>query len=194
MDLPQHWKPLAISDLQSHLGQFTDWVLCGGYSIDLLLGTETRKHGDIDIGVFRSQLVTCLRAIGTDRVFLCQPQDRRVAWNGSSIDAAVHDLWISDRSHKYWCMQIMVFDDEGEAVFYRRDRRIQWSKSNHSISVGSIRVLNPMITFLYKANKAMMEEKEITDICTLIASKPNPTTQLPLVDKDTQRAADRPYV
>jgi hypothetical protein len=177
MRIPRHWKPLAISDLQSHLGRFTEWTLCGGYSIDLLLGRETRQHGDIDIGVFRSQLVTCLDAIGRDRVFLCQPGNRRVAWDGGSIDPAVHDLWISDRAGGYWCMQIMVFDDEGEEVFYRRDRRLHWQKSNHSITVGSLRILNPMITLLYKANKATMEEKEIADICSLIASGPKEALQ-----------------
>ena len=28
------------------------WAFCGGYEIDLFLGRETRKHGDIDVCVF----------------------------------------------------------------------------------------------------------------------------------------------
>ena len=46
--------------------------------MDLLLGRHTRTHGDIDIGVFRSQLIECLHAIGAERVFLCSAPDTRV--------------------------------------------------------------------------------------------------------------------
>lgn len=30
------------------------WAFCGGYAIDIFLGKETRKHGDIDICVFEN--------------------------------------------------------------------------------------------------------------------------------------------
>ena len=163
---------MATEELQHTLGSFTDWTLCGGCSIDLLLGRETRKHGDIDIGVFRSQLVDCLHAIGAERVFLCHPQGKRVPWDGAEVDVAVHDIWISDPARKHWIVQIMIFDDEGECVFYRRDRRIHWSKRDHSVEVGAVRVLNPLITFLYKANRPRLEEKEVLDIVGLIAAAP----------------------
>ena len=71
----------------------------------------------------------------------------------------------------------MVFEDEGEKVIYRRDRRICWSKESHSFKIGDVRVLNPLITFLYKANKTKMNEKEVMDIMALIATAPNQTMQ-----------------
>lgn len=67
----------------------------------------------------------------------------------------------------------MIFDDEGEKVFYRRDPRIWWTKESHSFKIGNVRVLNPLITFLYKANKSKMEEKETKDISALIRAAPN---------------------
>ena len=168
MQSPNQWRPLAVAELQSHLGGFTEWTLCGGHAIDLLVGRQTRPHGDIDIGVFRSQLVECLEAIGVERIFLCGP-DGHVAWNGAEVAAAVHDIWISDAKVENWLLQIMVFDDEGEEVFYRRDRRVRWSKRSHFIVVGSLRVLNPFITFLFKANKPAMAEKEVMDVVALIS-------------------------
>ncbi len=138
--------------------------------MDLLLGKETRTHADIDIGVFRSQLSTCLRAIGGKRVFLCQPPGAHTLWDGGEVDAAVHDIWISDESREHWSLQIMVFDDEGETVFYRRDRRIHWPKTSHAVTAGNVRALNPLITLLYKANKPAMENKEIMDINALIST------------------------
>ena len=168
MNVPIEWKPAAIHELQRHLGGFTDWTLCGGCSLDLIVGRKTRSHTDIDVGVFRSQLVTCLHAIGKDQVFLCRPVGSRVLWDGSAIDPGVHDIWISDRDRKRWLMQIMVFEDDGDRVFYRRDPRISWPKWSHSSSIDGLEVLNPLITFLYKANKLKMDEKDVMDIITCI--------------------------
>jgi len=168
------WKSCAISELQSHLGTFTGWILCGGHSIDLLVGKKTRDHGDIDIGVFRSQLRACLENIDPARVALCTPAGH-VPWPGGEVPPAVHDIWIAGSSLQHWIFQIMVYDDEGDTVAYRRDPRITWSKSSHSIPVGSIPILNPAITMLYKTNKPPLAEKETADVSTLIkyfASRP----------------------
>lgn len=175
MPIPTSWKPLAVSELQSHLGQFRDWILCGGFSVDLLLGKSTRTHADIDIGVFRSQLIECLNSIGIDRVFLCYPpgSGNHIPWDGSHINADVHDIWISDLKREHWLVQIMVFDDEGDNVFYRRDQRINWPKHSHLIFVDTVRILNPLITFLYKTNKSFIAEKEVMDINALISAVPN---------------------
>ncbi|MGB8355607.1 MAG: hypothetical protein WCD79_17040 [Chthoniobacteraceae bacterium] len=161
------WKPCEIHELQAHLDSFTGWILCGGHSIDLLVGRHTRDHGDIDIGVFRSQLTGCLEAIGPGRVFLCSPGGH-IQWTGGDIDPAIHDIWISDSAQEHWIFQIMVYDDHGDTVTYRRDERITWQKSSHSIPSGEIRILNPAITLLYKSNKPPLAGKEAADITTLI--------------------------
>ncbi len=62
----------------------------------------------------------------------------------------------------------MVFDDAGSNVIYRRDRRLRWPKSCHEVSVDGIRVLNPFVTFLFKANQAQLAAKEVHDLRKLI--------------------------
>ena len=161
------WKTCAPHELQSHLGAFTGWILCGGHSIDLLVGRHTRDHGDIDIGVFRSHLTGCLDAIGPGRVFLCS-SGAFIQWPGGDVDPAIHDIWISDPAQENWIFQIMVYDDHGDTVSFRRDERITWEKFSHSIQVGDIRILNPAITLLYKSNKPPLAGKEAADVATLI--------------------------
>ena len=138
----------------------------------LITGHDTRDHGDTDIGVFRSQLCDCLRVVGANRVFLCR-NGAHERWSGRGVPEDVHDIWISDAEGSYWVLQVMVFDDEGDAVIYRRDRRIRWSKKHHSVSISGLRVLNPFITFLFKTNKTALEEKEIHDLVKLIENDPN---------------------
>lgn len=165
------WRPLPVSALRRELGGFKDWVLCGGHSVARLAGRDTRRHGDVDIGVFRSQLGECLRVFGSNRVYLCR-RGTHEPWNGGRVPAEVHDIWITDRAGKFWALQLMVFDDRGDQVIYRRDRRIRWAKKFHAVNVRGIRVLNPFVTFLFKANKATLEPKEIHDLVRLLETIP----------------------
>ncbi|MBS0631706.1 MAG: hypothetical protein JSS11_07305 [Verrucomicrobia bacterium] len=166
--LPTEWRPLTVEALSGELNGFDSWVLAGGYSVARITGKDTRMHGDMDIGVFRSDLEACLAALGRGRVFLCL-EGKHVAWVGGPVPAAVHDIWITDRAGKFWVLQVMVYDDEGDRVIYRRDRRISWAKRDHAIEVGGMRVLNPFVTVLFKTNKAQMEDKEVHDVMALIA-------------------------
>ena len=165
--LPSTWKPLEISSIQEICKEFKDWVLCGGHSVAFIAEKDTRQHGDTDIGVFRSQVEECLSAIGREKIYLCQ-NGVHVAWDGDKVPAEVHDIWITDDNAKHWELQVMVYDDEGDHVIYRRNRSISWPKSSHSIKIGSIQVLNPFVTFLFKSNKIEMEQKEMHDLMLLI--------------------------
>lgn len=174
MHTPTHWQSPSIPQLQTHLAGFRDWVLCGGHSVDALLGRQTRAHGDIDIGVLRSRLTACLNAIGHERVFLCDPPGQHRAWDGGEVPARVHDIWISDAAREHWVMQILVFDDEGDEVYYRRDPRIRWPQRSHAVAgADGIALLNPLITFLYKANRQALEDKDAQDLGNLIAALPD---------------------
>lgn len=167
------WRPLPIDALAKELAGVSDWVLCGGYSVARITGRDTRSHGDVDIGIFRSQLHACLKVLGRERVFLCI-DGRHQSWDGSGVPDAVHDIWVADRECRYWVLQVMVFDDEGDRVIYRRDRRISWLKRHHSMEIDGIKVLNPLITLLFKANKPQMEDKEVHDLMQLIAHEGSP--------------------
>jgi hypothetical protein len=163
-----HWRPLEVGAIQSHLGAFRAWCLCGGQSLDWMIGRATRPHGDTDIGVFRSDLRTCLEAIGAARVFLCEPPGDLVPWDGADVPVRVHDIWIVDPSGQYWVLQIMVFDDAGDSVLYRRDPRIRWSKAAHAVTVQDLPVLNPVVTLLFKTNRPRLEDRDCLDLQVLI--------------------------
>lgn len=165
--LPQTWSPLPVSALPAELAGFDRWVLCGGYSVAILTGADTRSHGDTDIGVFRSDLENCLRVLGLSRVYLCR-SGTHVAWDGGKVAPEVHDIWVTSRDGRFWSLQVMVFDDDGDDVVYRRDPRLRWPKRVHSRIIDGIPVLNPFVTFLFKANKTKQETKELHDLRRLI--------------------------
>ncbi|MGF1655860.1 MAG: hypothetical protein ACFCU3_02665 [Verrucomicrobiales bacterium] len=165
--IPEEWRPVAPSDLQQEMPGFEDWVLCGGHSVALFVGKDSRDHGDVDIGIFRSQAVTCLEAIGRHRVFLRDAGCHR-PWDGGTIPERVHDIWIADRAGRYWAFQVMIYEDDGDRVLFRRDPRITWPKSCHSIDIDGVKIVNPFVTFLFKSHKRDLEAKEIHDLTAMI--------------------------
>ena len=158
------WQPTEVEAIQKHLGAFRNWCLCGGKSLDWLVGRTTRDHGDTDIGVLRSDLLSCLRQVGARRVFLCRPPGSLAPWDGSNVPDAVNDIWVTDPTGQHWVLQIMIYEDTGDQVVYRRDPRIRWTKTQHAFLVRGIRVVNPVVTLLFKLNKANLEEKDCRDV------------------------------
>jgi hypothetical protein len=162
-----NWMPLEPQEIQRLLGTFDRWCLCGGKSIDVLVGRNSREHGDTDIGVFRSDLVTCLSAIGRRRVFLCVG-GKHDAWDGDSLLDTINDIWITDVHRELWILQIVVFTDDDRFVYYKRNRSIRWPKESHSWRVNGLNILNPLITLLYKANQLQLADKDTADIRLII--------------------------
>lgn len=166
---PRTWQPIPISSLPQELGSFEGWVLCGGHSVALLTGRDERSHGDTDIGVLRSQLVECLMVFHPDRVSLCQ-KGELVPWDGVDVPEEIHDIWIASDDLKHWVLQVMVFDDEGDTMIYRRDPRIRWPRAHHSVLAQGFRVLNPLVTFLFKANQSSLVDKDAQDLASMISN------------------------
>ncbi|QDT43673.1 hypothetical protein Pan241w_37750 [Gimesia alba] len=168
-----HWQSLPIPEIQSSLDGFTNWVLCGGRSIDWILRRTTRDHNDTDIGIFRSDIITCLNSFDPQRVYLCDPPGELITWDGEPIPECVHDIWITTKDEKQWSIQIMIYDDTVDSVIYRRDTRITWPKRKHTISIRGIKVLNPIITLLFKLHRHELQDKDCHDVSTLINSFAN---------------------
>ena len=160
------WRPILPSEIEGFLGGYSDWILAGGRSLSLLVGETYREHGDTDIAVFRDQLCELLVGIRPDKVFLAQGGDL-VPWDGGSILEQINSLWISDG--KFWRLQVLIFDLQEGSVKYRRDSRIQWDIGEHELTAQGVRILNPMVTFLFKANQTELASKDALDIQKLIS-------------------------
>lgn len=117
---------------------------------------------------FRSDLEDCLTAIGNDRVSLCDPPGKFLPWSGEMVPQHIDDIGVTSTDRAKWVLQIMIYTDEGNGVCFKRNPSIRWSKTSHLWQIGDFRILNPMITILYKSNKQAPAEKEIHDIQLLI--------------------------
>ena len=159
------WRPYDLSEIIQTLSDNNNWILCGGHSVDLWLKKETRKHSDIDIGVFRSDLKVILDELKDHEVYLCDPPGSHRKYDGI-VPERVFDIWIAKSG--WWVFQIVVFDDIGDMVVFKRNRDIKWHKKIHYVTVGGVRILNPAISLLYKITDKQPEKKTVMDICNII--------------------------
>ena len=166
------WKPVSVGELPSLLGPFSNWFLCGGESVDHLVGRTTRDHGDIDVGVYRSELTHCLQCVRRAQgiPYLCDPPGSVRCWMGEEVPAHVNDIFVADQSETCWRFQILVYSDDGDEVIFKRNDALRWSKSAHVIEHQGIRMLNPAVTLLYKATNGRSAAKDLADIRCLIES------------------------
>lgn len=100
-----------------------------------------------------------------ERVFLCGPLR---PWDGGAVPPDVHDIWVTDEAGRCWALQIMVYDDEGDEIVYRRDTRVRWAKAHHTLTVDGVRILNPFVTLLFKCNGREIQDKDASDLRVLI--------------------------
>ncbi|MEQ9066947.1 MAG: hypothetical protein RLO18_09490, partial [Gimesia chilikensis] len=59
----------------------------------------------------------------------------------------------------------------------RRDPRIHWPREAHAITVRKIKILNPLITLLFKLHRRELQEKDCRDVAHLITGFGNQRLQ-----------------
>ncbi len=84
---------LKTPTLSSPLGRRHGWV-AGGRAVDLVLGRQTREHGDLDLLVLRRDQATVREELVDWDVHAADPPGSLRPWPvGDSLPPAVHDVW-----------------------------------------------------------------------------------------------------
>jgi hypothetical protein len=92
--------------------------------MDLFLGSQTRQHNDLDIGVLRRDAMSIVAMLADWEVFeakgglLTQLPPRRAP------RADVNSLWCRPEGASEWVLELMLNDAEEDSWVYRRNRSI----------------------------------------------------------------------
>lgn len=95
---------IAFLELMEARG-ITVW-LDGGWAVDACLGSQTRRHGDLDIVIDQGHLeaaVGALRAVG----YVDVPRDDTRPWNFVLGDDAGHEI----------DFHVIAFDEQGRGIY-----------------------------------------------------------------------------
>ena len=166
------WNPLQPREVSALLaGVNAWWWLSGGWSLDLLIGSETRIHADTDVTILRPELFTIREHLSGWDLHVADPRGTGSfrAWHkDSDLDENLHDVWCRPSATEPWCLQLMINDVEGDQWVYRRHRRIRRPLETLTgrASSEAMPALAPEIQLLYKSKD--LRDKDQADFLRVL--------------------------
>lgn len=182
-------KPL-LSELKLFLQDASfDYILCGGYAVDLYLKCETRVHSDIDVGVFWEDREKVIRFMKSKNWIIYEAQgggkvrklsaledydfERRknivcLSHNNprihiSHIEEDIYTFNIDELEQTDLDYVEFLFNERSDNKFiYYWDSQITRELSKAIMKEGSIPYLAPELSLLYKSTNSNID-KNIVD-------------------------------
>ena len=147
--------PLSVPEVTSVLGDCgAPWWVGGGWAIDLLLGYESRSHGDVDVVILRRDQHVLRAHLAAWDLHAADPPGSLRPWPmGETLAEHVHDIWCRRTPADPWSFQFMIDDVQQDEWVFRRDHRIRRSVASLAgrASTTTRAVLTPEVQLLYKS-------------------------------------------
>jgi len=155
------WRTGSPSEVMSWLSCLTvSWWIAGGWALDLFVGAQGRVHGDLDVGVLRSEIMDVLVALPLWEFFEAKEGVLTRLDAGNAPRAEVNSLWCRPASSSIWALELVLDQSEQDRWVFRRDARIQRPLATviqHSPE--GIPYLAPEIQLLYKARNVRPQDQ-----------------------------------
>jgi hypothetical protein len=152
---------VRLDEMASHLSMLrAPWWVAGGRAIDLYLGTQSRPHEDLDIGVLRRDVIEVLSTLSSCEIF--EAKDGLLTRLGRSAipRTSVNSLWCRPIGNQDWTFELMLDDSEGDCWAFRRDTTIQMPLSLAiRRDAQGVPFLAPEIQLLYKARSVRAKDQ-----------------------------------
>lgn len=132
-----------------------EWLVCGGWALDLFLGRVTRAHKDVDIAIARRdqlevQGYLLRRGWSLERAF----DGRLSPWDeGEELVLPLHGVWCRNGAHDPAFFELLLNEVDDELFRFRRDQSVTLPRARMSFeSPAGLPVLAPEVVLLYKSN------------------------------------------
>ncbi len=155
------WRAVHPSEVAQYLSSLrARWWVAGGWALDLFVGSQSRPHKDLDIGVLRRDALKVLSGLSSWEIFEAKDGLLTRLREGSAPRANVNSLWCRPADDTHWTFELMLDESEEDRWVFRRDPTIQrpLSLAVRRDSSG-IPFLAPEIQLLYKARPVRAEDQ-----------------------------------
>lgn len=146
---------MSPQDAAVELGRMmSPWWVAGGWAVDLLVGRQTRPHGDLDIVVLRRDQAIVRQHLESWDLWAADPPGVLRPWSiGETLPSGVHDVWCRRHPDASWAFQLMIDDTDGDDWLFRRDHRIRRPIVSLAgrASTADLPVLAPEVQLLHKS-------------------------------------------
>jgi hypothetical protein len=158
---PTLWRalePAAAPHIMSAVA--APWWIAGGWAIDLFVGTQTRAHKDLDLGVRRADAARIIAALPAWEFFEVKDGVLSRLALGTEPRAVVNSLWGRRVGEAHWELELLLDDADGRDWIFRREPSIRRSfEAVLRATPDGTRYLAPEIQLLYKARDLRAQDR-----------------------------------
>jgi hypothetical protein len=136
------------------------WWIAGGWAIDLFVGTQTRPHKDLDVGLRRADVPRVTATLPGWEFYEAQDGSLSRLAPGTAPRRAVNCLWGRRAGEPHWELELMLDDSDGTDWIFRREPSIcrPLTAALRATPDGT-RYLAPEIQLWYKARDLRPEDR-----------------------------------
>jgi hypothetical protein len=158
---PRLWRALEPAAAHQILRAVdAPWWIAGGWAIDLFVGSQTRAHKDLDVGVRRADASRVIAALPDWEFF--EAKDGSLARLAAGMDprAGVNSLWSRPVGEPHWDLELLLDDsDESDWIFRREPSIRRPLAAAVRVTPDGTPYLAPEIQLLYKARDLRPEDQ-----------------------------------
>jgi len=147
------WEPLSLEEIKKLLAPVpSPWWLAGGRALDLFIGHDTRKHGDVDVSVLRRDQQVFRDALANWDVQIAHGGEF-IPWKrGDTLRPEHHEVWARETPGGPWRLELLFEESEGKRWAYRRNPRIGLNIADLGRrDTNDIPFIRPEVNLLYKS-------------------------------------------
>ncbi len=157
------WRPEQAAAQLAGVG--IDWCVVGGWSIDLWLDRETRKHEDLEIAILRDDFAAIRRHLRAFDLHSVGDGEVRKLARDDMPPVDKHQNWVLDTAANEWRMDIMMEPGDARTWVFRRDLTITAPRAQMIGTRNGIPFLKPQAALLYKAKASRPKDEADFAVC-----------------------------
>jgi hypothetical protein len=147
------WLAISPTEAVKWLAPLTaPWWFAGGWAIDLYAGTQSRPHGDLDVGILRRDAREVLAVLSSWEVYEAEAGILTRLNEGAIPRASVNSLWCRPAAAGHWLLEFLLDEAiEDEWVFRRHPSIRRRLSTIVRRTPETLPYLAPEIQLLYKS-------------------------------------------
>jgi len=142
-----------------------NWMIAGGWGIDLFLNKETRNHHDIEIAIPRKDQNRIKEYLKSWDIYYIQKGEKKIWKDHIELILPIHEIHCYKREAE---IEILLNEFSDDKWVFRRNPKIEYPMESVILkSEIGIPILSPEIILLYKAKN--IKEKDNFDFQNIIS-------------------------
>ncbi len=153
------WAPMSVPGVVERLRGVRRWWLSCGRAIDEYVGRTTRKHGDTDVTVAREDWRAVDPLLRPTMEIWTAHDGQLDRTHSSDLPSHIANLWLRERGHASWRLQVKLEPIQGDVWHYARDARVSRPLDEATRSSGRVWCVSPAVQLLWKSKAPQAKDE-----------------------------------